>query len=80
MAKVEYLAETKGELGAIDQKAAQQQQPVTAKGTVYDLLIPIAALIVFTILAMLYNGGYWYKGLSFQAAIGNSNFTHIVTK
>ena len=50
MAKVEYLAETKGELGAIDQKAAQQQQPVTAKGTVYDLLIPIAALIVFTIL------------------------------
>ena len=73
MAKVEYLAETKGELGAIDQKAAQQQQPVTAKGTVYDLLIPIAALIVFTILAMLYNGGYWSKGLSFQAAIGNSN-------
>ena len=23
--------------------------------------------------AMLYNGGYWSKGLSFQAAIGNSN-------
>ena len=46
MAKVEYLAETKGELGAIDQKAAQQQQPVTAKGTVYDLLIPIAGLFL----------------------------------
>lgn len=73
MASVEYQAEEHGDLGAIDKKMTEQQQPVTSKGTVYDLLIPIASLIVFTILAMLYNGGFWAKGLSFQEAIGNCN-------
>ena len=73
MADAEYKAETTGELGSIEKKFEKEEAAVTTKGTVWDLLIPIGALIVFTILAMLYTGGYWEKGLSFQEAIGASN-------
>ncbi len=62
MADAEYKAETTGELGSIDKKFEKEEAAVTSKGTVWDLLIPIGALIVFTILAMLYTGGYWEKG------------------
>lgn len=73
MATAEWKAENKGELGAIDEKLMEAQGPSSTRGTVWDLIIPIGSLIVFTILAMLYNGGYWSEGLSFQAAIGNCN-------
>ena len=54
MQKAEIAAQ-KGELGAVDQPNAEgtpfQENP---KGRVFDMLIPIFALIVFSILAMLY--------------------------
>ncbi len=43
------------------------------KGKVYDLIIPILALIVFTILAMLYTGGYFKEDISIFDGFGNTN-------
>ncbi|MDD2955045.1 MAG: Na+/H+ antiporter NhaC family protein [Oscillospiraceae bacterium] len=44
---------------------------VGQEGKVIDLVLPIGALIVFSILAMLYVGGYWSgEGLSLVEAFG----------
>ena len=42
---------------------------VSSKGKVYDLVIPILVLIVFSILGMLYVGGF-FEGVDFATAIG----------
>jgi len=73
MAAAEQAAEEDGDLGAIDQNLETGSSLNNPKGTVWDLIIPIAGLIVFTILAMLYTGGYWSKGLPLQQAIGECN-------
>lgn len=71
MAKLERIAETTGDLGAIDTEI-EEEIPKNAKGTVWDLIIPIGALILFSILSMLYNGGFWAgEGLSIAEAFGN---------
>lgn len=46
---------------------------VSAKGTLWDLLVPILALIIFCILSMLYTGGFFAGGLSLFEAFGNTN-------
>ncbi len=43
------------------------------RGRVYDLIIPIIALIIFTILAMLYTGGYFKGGMTLFDGFGNTN-------
>lgn len=43
------------------------------KGRVFDLIIPILALIVFTVLAMLYTGGYFKESMSLFDGFGNTN-------
>ena len=45
----------------------------TGKGRVYDLVIPVLALIIFSILAMLYTGGYFTQAdvTTLQQAFGN---------
>ena len=73
MANAEWEAEENDNLGAIDTMITQGEAEPNTKGTVLDLVIPILALIVFTILAMLYTGGYWDKPISFQEAIGACN-------
>lgn len=73
MADAEWKAETQGDLGAIDQKVSPTDKGNLPKGTVWDLIIPIGGLIIFTILAMIYNGGYWTKPMTIQEAIGNCN-------
>jgi Na+/H+ antiporter NhaC len=45
---------------------------VSDKGKVIDLLIPVLFLVCFSILSMLFYGGYW-EGKSFAAAIGDTN-------
>lgn len=73
MAKYEEIAVTTGDLGAIDFDRSAEAK-VSDKGRVFDLLIPIGALIVFCILAMLYTGGYFGQDPafhSFGAAFGN---------
>nr|MDD6334884.1 Na+/H+ antiporter NhaC family protein [bacterium] len=45
--------------------------PVSSKGRVFDLIIPIAALIIFAILGMAYVGGF-FSGTPFIDAIGEN--------
>ena len=62
-----------GDLGAVDGSSKEQVQPAE-RGTVWDMLIPIGSLIVFAVLGLLYNGGYWGKDPAFHtmgAAFGN---------
>lgn len=47
---------------------------ISPKGRVFDLLIPIIALILFSVLSMLYTGGYFSgQGLSLFDAFGATN-------
>ncbi|MCH3951677.1 MAG: Na+/H+ antiporter NhaC family protein [Acidaminococcus sp.] len=73
MADAEWEAEQTGNVGAVDQGTDTKNPMISSKGTVWDLIIPIGGLIVFTILAMIYNGGYWAKDITLQEAIGNCN-------
>ncbi|MDO4288366.1 MAG: Na+/H+ antiporter NhaC family protein [Eubacterium sp.] len=71
MAKEEYKAKTTGDLGSVDDNP-DMEQAVSSKGTVWDLIIPIGSLIIFSILSMLWNGGYWAgEGLTLGEAFGN---------
>ena len=45
-------------------------------GTTWDMLVPLGALIVFAVMALMYTGGYWgadAKYHTFMTAIGNSS-------
>ena len=45
-------------------------------GTMWDMLVPLGALILFSVLALMYTGGYWgddAKYHSVMASIGNSS-------
>ncbi|MBR4423434.1 MAG: Na+/H+ antiporter NhaC family protein, partial [Mailhella sp.] len=61
-----------GDLGSLAQH--DQGKLDIKEGTVLDMLLPIGALIVFAVLAMMYSGGYWGKDAAyhtFSAALGN---------
>lgn len=59
------------------QTSDQSNQPkYNPAGTVWDMLVPLAVLIVAAVLALMYTGGYWgddAKYHTFMAAIGNSS-------
>ncbi len=55
---------------AVAEKAQPEKQP-QAKGRVWDLVLPIATLIVTAILGMAYVGGF-FEGASFSQAIGEN--------
>ena len=57
MARAERKAQ-KGDIGAIEDTTGENGE-VSPRGRVFDMLIPIGALIVFSVLAMMYNGGFW---------------------
>lgn len=57
MQKAEERAQN-GNLGAVDDSVIDQFT-ISEKGRVSDMLIPVFALIIFSILGMLYNGGFW---------------------
>jgi len=70
MRKLEHMAD----MGNIDatEKDSDMGIEVSENGTVKDLVLPILALVIFTILAMLYTGGMFSgKGIGFRAAFGN---------
>lgn len=52
-------------------EAAFKGMNVSDKGKVYDLVVPILVLIVFSILGMLYAGGF-FSGADFSTAIGEN--------
>ena len=78
-----------GPMRRAEEQASRQSVDVTASGgtadeklkynpngTTWDMLVPLGALIVFAVLALMYTGGYWgtdAKYHTFMAAIGNSS-------
>ena len=44
---------------------------ISDKGRVFDLIIPIIVLIIFSILGMLYAGGF-FQGVDFATAVGEN--------
>ena len=73
MEKAEYEAIHHGKLGAID-KEVDEGIEISDKGKVYDLIVPIVSLILFSILAMLWTGGLFSgEAKSIAEAFGNCN-------
>lgn len=73
MAKYEKMYRENNNTEDIDAKDELTKVSASEKGRVYDLVIPILALIVFTILAMLYTGGYFKEDISIFEGFGNTN-------
>lgn len=81
MSEFEIKAQENGELGALGgDKGAEEANP---RGRVLDLLIPVIALVVICVLALLYVGGFFgtdawggtdFKG-DFIGAFGNTDAT-----
>lgn len=69
-------AEERAELGDVGStETATDQMRVSEKGTIWDMVIPIGALIVFAVLSLMYSGGYWGDDPayhSFASSLGNS--------
>ncbi len=62
------LFSNEGGAGASDELAGV---PVSNKGRVFDLVIPIVSLIIFTVLCMLYTGDFFDGGVSLFEGFGN---------
>lgn len=58
------VATTEGELSSMN---------ISSKGKVYDLILPIVALIIFAVLSMLYVGGYFEGGMTIAEGFGNTD-------
>ena len=78
MGREERLAHAREVTASTDENAGS-----TGKGRVSDMVIPIVALIILTILGMLYNGGFFTSGgeyhLSFIGALGNCSAAQALT-
>ena len=76
MAKFERQAKHKKTLDDVKKHTANSDdfsnKNISEKGKVYDLLIPIAALILFSVLAMLYTGGYFSEEKTLFQAFGDT--------
>lgn len=70
MKEAEDLAEQTGELGDIQAKSAEAPIEAGAKGTVWDLIVPIIVLIICSVLGMVYTGG-GFSGVDFLTAFTN---------
>ena len=74
MKKHEILAQTTGDLGEAGDNSHGEQLPVNERGRVFDLIVPIAALIVASVFALLYVGGIM-DGANFVDAFANTDAT-----
>ena len=76
MAGVEFKA-MNGDLGAIE--ADKEEDNSSENGRVIDLILPIVALIIACVIALIYNGGFFDNGgeyyLDFIGAFGNTDAT-----
>lgn len=70
MKTAETLAENTGDLGDVQTKMSEPPIEAGAKGTVWDLIIPIIVLIVFAVLGMIYTGG-GFEGVDVVTAFTN---------
>ncbi|MGI6148585.1 MAG: Na+/H+ antiporter NhaC family protein [Firmicutes bacterium] len=70
MARHEAQALAGRDPGRLEQGAdAENAVTVNPKGTIWDLVVPISGLVLFTIIAMIYTGGYFDGGMSVIDAI-----------
>ena len=56
-----------------DEEDELSRMKISSKGRVFDLIIPILALIVFAVLSMLYVGGYFKGGMTIAQGFGNTD-------
>jgi Na+/H+ antiporter NhaC len=61
-----------GDLFSDGNTAEEDTDPLTTKGRVIDLIIPIAALIICCVIGMLYTGGF-FSGENLVTAFSNSD-------
>ncbi|MBE6604423.1 MAG: Na+/H+ antiporter NhaC family protein [Ruminococcaceae bacterium] len=79
MSGVEFKAMSEGDLGAIESEENVEGLPAGAAGArVFDLIVPIAVLIVSCVVALMYVGGFFTAG-DYQwdliGAFGNTDAT-----
>ncbi len=83
MRKHEFIAQTTGDLGEAGDNSHENELPRNDRGRVFDLIVPIAVLIVASVFALLYVGGFFgvdawggtdFKG-DFIGAFGNTDAT-----
>ncbi|MDR0584070.1 MAG: Na+/H+ antiporter NhaC family protein [Treponema sp.] len=73
MARAERRAEEQGvSVSAEESGDGRAKEKVSGRGTVFDLVIPVLFLVVFSVLAMLYYGGFW-EGKSLFDAFGDTD-------
>ena len=76
MAGLEFKALKTGDIGALD--ADKEEETDDTRARVYDLIVPIAVLIVSCIVALMYVGGFFTEG-DYQwdliGAFGNTDAT-----
>lgn len=75
--KISEMVQSDEELQAGADEAIEEFNRLekTDKGTVWDLVIPIVVLIIFSIWGMLYVGGFFAGGVDFGAAVGEDPIT-----
>ncbi|MDR0324033.1 MAG: Na+/H+ antiporter NhaC family protein [Treponema sp.] len=79
MAAAERRAEETGKLGNEETSSNSgddelEKLDISPKGTIIDLVIPVAFLVLFSVLAMLFSGGYWNgEGLTLFDAFGETD-------
>jgi Na+/H+ antiporter NhaC len=75
MARAERRAEEQGTAAAIEGPGdgGMSREKVSDKGTVLDLVIPVLFLVVFSVLAMLFYGGFWAEDKSLFEAFGDTD-------
>ena len=70
----EFNTLTKGDLYTSGDRVDAEDDTPSSKGKVIDLLFPVIVLIVLSVVALIYVGGYW-DGLSFIDAFANTDAT-----
>lgn len=78
MAKYEQKAR-EGDLSALELSADEREMTISSKGTVMDLLLPIVALVILSVIAMLYVGGYFGGGMTLFEGFGNTDASVAIT-
>lgn len=76
MAKFEAAARSGKDSAAIEAAVAEDElsaMNISSKGKVYDLILPILALIIFAVFSMLYVGGYFEGGMTIAEGFGNTD-------
>ena len=80
MAVYEKKARDTGDLSMLANSSMDDMNPIeSGKGKVMDLVLPIISLVVFSVISMLYVGGYFQGGMSLLDGFGNTDAAVAIT-